>query len=44
MNGIVSDYLTLLYDVASGSEITLCNAIDKLTDLWESYDVHNNVA
>ena len=33
----------LSYDVASGSEITLCNKIDKQIT-GKRYDVHNNVA
>ena len=35
------------YDVASGSEITPCNKIDKplvAIDFGKHYDVHNNVA
>ena len=42
-------YLTLSYDVASGSEITPCNKISikttsGLSIYGKRYDVHNNVA
>ena len=43
-------YNHLLYDVASGSEITPCNKIDNykttsgLEIFWKRYDVDNNFA
>ena len=42
-------YVHLSYDVASGSEITSCNKIDKPLVLYiiifgKRFDVHNNVA
>ena len=43
-----SPYIPLSYDVASWSEITPCNKIDKTTSglqiYGKRYDVHNNVA
>ena len=37
----------LLYDIASGSELTSCIKIDKplvVYRFWERFDVHNNIA
>ena len=42
---IVSPFkIGLSYDVASGSEITPCNKIDKPLVYGKRYNVHNNVA
>ena len=48
LSGHLRDNIFLLYDVASGSEITSCNKIDKPLVVYrfsgKRYDVHHNVA